>query len=332
MRTFCALLNSPLSYAGIDMRGVTMFQTASCTGTETNDAFNTLWVRDGASRILAPDAWLLHPDVLVELSYLMMEALPYYQMTDEQGELLDVDTVAAGVSGRPEDKGRTLETELVETAYRLVSIGIAQQVLMSGDIFLPLVSRYLFSDTVRPTERNEMVDVLCHNPTLARNWLVMEVRRQLELGANRPTAVAENMELYARIFESRGRRAAARFRSRDTSSCCLRTGCSRRRRARRPPCLMRQGTNSWSSGRRGRPKPRPAPGKRRTPARAASTRGAGENSDADPEEVSTEYYSAPRGYLELARLRSAILEYALRNDLKLFDGAEFVRNGYFMWH
>ena len=205
MRTFCALLNSPLSYSGIDMRGATLFAKESCGETETESPLDGLWRRDGDATTLTVGEWLLHPDAVVELTHLMMELLPYYQITDEANQsLLSAAAVANGASGKPGDPNRVVEIEIVETAYRLVNIAIAQQVLMTGDIFLPLVDQYLFSSNANPSSRDAVIDVLAHNPVLARNWLVMDVERQLGLGANTPTGPAENMELYRRIFEARG--------------------------------------------------------------------------------------------------------------------------------
>ena len=200
MRTFCALLNSPLSYAGIDMRGATLFGRESCGSQTTTSPFDALWRRDRDSTVFTPEEWLLHVDALVELIHLMMELLPYYQITDERdGRLLGADMVVYGDVVKP----REVEIEIVETAYRLVSIAIAQQVLLTGDIFLPIIHRYLFSASANRSDRDDVIDVLEHHPTLAKNWLVMEVGRQLRLGGNLPTGFVENMELYRRIFEAR---------------------------------------------------------------------------------------------------------------------------------
>ena len=312
MRTFCALLNSPLTYAGIDVRGATLFERESCAFPGTIGAFNTLWRRNVGSTVLAPDQWLIHIEALVELSWLMMELLPYYQITDEEGErLLDVDLVADGVSGKPADEGRVVETEIVETAYRLASVAIAQQVLLTGDIFLPLIHRYLFSERAVPSDRNDVIDVLKHNPTIARNWLVMEVRRQLQLRMSTPGGFAENLDMYRRVFESRRLIGADRSEGFGYERFFPSYWVSAT--ATVPPSVAFSGNELvfFEYG--------AEDGEVRIPMPT-------------PNELARGSYAASRGYLEAVRLRRAIIEYSLRNELELFDGAEFLENGHFVWH
>ena len=319
MRTFCALLNSPLSHAGIDMRGATMFARESCGVPETESPLGGLWRRDGDAATLTVGEWLLHPDAVVELTHLMMELLPYYQITDEENQrLLSAAEVASGVSGKPLDwnQGRVVEIEIVETAYRLVNIAIAQQVLMTGDVFLPLVSRYLFSSQVSPSDRDAVIGVLAHNPVLARNWLVMEAGRQLGLGTNTPTGFADDLDLYRRIFEAR--RSGGNDADTDLRYERLFPSYWIEETATRGSVTFSQTSNEMVV--RGSPN---ASGTETTSARLPMP---------TPEHVAARHYSISRAYVELTRLRATIMDYSLRNNLELFGGAELIRNGYFVWH
>ena len=144
----------------------------------------------------------------------------------------------------------------------------------------------------------------------------MEVGRQLGLGANTPTGPAEDMELYRRIFEARRSSgndadAALRYERLFPSYWIEET-------ATRGSVVFSQTSNEMV-----------VVGSRtasRTEAKSVRL------SMPTPEQVATRHYSIPRGYVGLTRLRAAIMDYVLRNELELFGGAELVRNGYFVWH
>ena len=320
MRTFCSLLNSPLIYEGIDYRGYTLFANDAeryCRLDENSiDPVRTFY-RDGDSSRLDSGPWLIHPDALIYLTYLLMEVLPYYQMTQD-GELLTPDAVAY----EEPEKDRIVEVEIVQTAYRLVNIAIAQQTLLTGDIFLPLIHRYLFSPSPssNPDERSlrkiesrkDVINILKHNTFIAKNYLIMQLRRELQLStkqnnsADQPGNVfAENMKLYQTIFRSRDtnrndygehERQYLRYErlfatywefSSDTNEIVLRLGNDEEIRFPLPT----------------------------------------------PQEIAFGTYHVTREHEELVRLRGKIIDYALRNDLKLFPNqGDFIQDGYFVWY
>ena len=144
----------------------------------------------------------------------------------------------------------------------------------------------------------------------------MEVRRQLELGGNTQTTFAENMELYRRRFEA-GRPGAS------AADADLRYD-------RLFPSYWFEGTAATSGSVSFSPTSNEMVVRRsRT---ASDTEGESVRLPMPtPEQVATGIYSTSRAYVELTRLRRAVLDYALRNDLELFGGVELVRNGYFVW-
>lgn len=306
MRTFCALLNSPLAYGGIDHRGYTLFASEPCSTGDPSDPFDRLV---GASGLSNPGSvsWLLHPDALIHFTYLLLEILPYYQIVDEEGELLASDVVAYQEPRRD----RVVEVEALETAYRLVNLAIAQQVLLTGDIFLPLVHRYLFSPLTSPTadrNRKEMIDVLRHNRLIAKNYLVMQLHRELQLRTRQDYGDAddvfvENLELYQDIFQSRSSDGDSDGHYEQLFSDNWEFSPSVNE------VVFRIGGGSEAEAVRF-PLPTPA-------------------------EVGSASYSVSREYENLVKLRSRIIDYVVRNDLELFsadDEEEFVRNGYFVWN
>ena len=128
-----------------------------------------------------------------------MEIQPYCQMITQDGVLLTPDVVAHEEPRRD----RIVETELIQNAYRLANIAIAQQTLLTGDILLALIHRYLFSPSSNPDDRIDVINILKHNTFIARNYLIMQLLRELQLrtrqndNAVQPgKAFAENMKLY----------------------------------------------------------------------------------------------------------------------------------------
>ena len=302
MRTFCALLNSPLAYDDVDHRGYTLFASEPCSAGDASDPFASL----GGSNSPGSMSWLLHPDALIHFTYLLLEILPYYQIISEEGELLASDVVAYEESRRD----RVVEVEALETAYRLVNLAIAQQVLLTGDIFLPLVHRYLFSPpTSRAADRNrkEMIDILRHNRLIARNYLVMQLHRELQLRTRQDYGDAddvfvENLEFYREIFQSRDSDGNSDGHYEQLFG------------------------DNWEF----------------SPTANEVVLRVGDGSDSEtvrfplptPTEVGSASYAVSREYENLVKLRSRIIDYVFRNDLELFsvDDEEFVRNGYFVWN
>ena len=317
MRTFCSLLNSSLTYEGIDYRGYTLFANnvgRYCRLNENSiDPVSTFY-RESVSSRLDSGPWLIHPDALIYFSYLLMEVLPYYQMTQEDGRLLTSDAVAYGGPGRD----RIVEIELVQTAYRLVNIAIAQQTLLTGDIFLPLIHRYLFSPASSPDDRKDVINILKHNTFIAKNYLVMQLRRELQLSTKRNSSAdqpgnvfSENMQLYQTIFRSRNtnrneygehERQYLRYErlfgtywefSSDTNEIVLNLG-----------------NDSDASEAEEINFPLPT-----------------------PQELVIGTYHVTQEREELIRLRGKVIDYALRNDLRLFPNqGDFIQDGFFVWH
>ena len=303
LRTFCALLNSPLTYDGIDHRGYTLFASEPCSPRDASNPFEILFGAGGPN-IPGSGSWLLHPDALIHFTYLLLEVLPYYQIVDEEGELLTFD----GVAYKEPRRDRQVEVEALETAYRLVNLAITQQALLTGDIFLPLVHRYLFSPLTSAAHRKEMIDVLHHNRLIARNYLVMQLHRELRLRTRQDYDGAddvffENLKLYQEIFQSR-RNAGGNSDGK----------------------YEQLFGNNWEF----------------SPTANEVVLRIGDGSDAvrfplpTPSEVGSAIYSVPREYENLVRLRSRIIDYVFRNDLELFpadETEEFVgKNGYFVWN
>ena len=306
MRTFCSLLNSPFTYEGIDFRGYAEFADTIgqyCRLEDGPDSIVTDFSRD-------PSQWLIHPNALIYLSYLLMEVLPYYQMTDEGGNLLAPDVVAY----EEPRNDRIVEIELVRTAYRLVNLAIAQQTLLTGDIFLPLVHRYLFSSNIDPQDRMDVINILMHNKLVARNFLIMQLRRDLQMNMKHNndiddprTVFSENWKLYRSIYCSRDpnegdcgengheklvyERLFATYWdfSSNTNNVILR---------------LEMGTDIEEVI-------IPLP---------------------TPRELASGIYHVSREYEELMRLRRKVVDYAHRNDLQIFPDQELVtQDGYFVW-
>ena len=314
MRTFCSLLNSPLTYDGIDYRGYTLFANDTeryCRLDENSvDPVRTFY-RDGDSKGLDSGPWLIHPDALIYLSYLLMEVLPYYQMTQEDGGLLTPNVIAHEEPKRD----KIVEIEPVQTAYRLVNIAIAQQTLLTGDIFLPLIRRYLFAPSSDPDDRKDVISILKHNKFIVKNYLIMQLRRELQLrtkqnnSADQPGNVfADNMKLYRTIFRSRD---ADRDNYADLGRQDLRY-----ERLFATYWEFSSDTNEVVLRLRNDPGAKvvkfPLP---------------------TPQEIFSGFYHVTREHEELVRLRGKIIDYALRNDLQLFsNGGDFVQDGYFVWH
>lgn len=290
--TFCALLNAPLSYEGIVFRGY----GRQCAATAAVDPFAALHAPDGS---LTPSRWLLRADALVYFVNILLEVLPYYQLRDPGGGVLAAVDVAFGEPRWP----RGEELVAIEAAYRLVSIAIAQQVLLTGDIFLPLVHRYLFSTEVDPEDREAIVEVLRRNPFMRRNYLVMQLRQELHL-RNGKNGFAENMERYERIYESRGGSVAGQSASGSGSYGEL-FASYWDFAPDGNEVLLRSGSESEE------------------PLRIALP---------SPEELEAGVYRTSREYSDLVRLRSEIIDYVHRNGLEVFLGQDLVRDSGFVWH
>ena len=304
IRTFCAILNSPLDYGGVDHRGYTRFASEPCGANDASNPFARLFGASGSNSPAGSRSWLLHPDALIHFTYLLLEVLPYYQMIDERGELLAAELVAYGDPGKDD----MVEEEALETAYRLVNLAIAQQVLLTGDIFLPLVHRYLFSPLTSPTDRGEMIDVLTHNPLIARNYLVMQLHRELRLRTKQDYGdtdhvFVENLELYRDIFQSRDSGGSSNGKYEQLFGDYWEFSPTANE------VVLRVGNGSGTDTVR--------------------------FSLPTPSEVGSAIYSVSREYEYLVRLRSKIIDHVFRNDLELFsanDEEEFIRNGYFVWN
>ena len=296
MATFCALLNPTLGYEGLGSRGHTAFGAESCAEEGSINAFSQLF--GGAGR-LVPERWLLSPDALLYTVVMMLEVLPYYQLINEDGGIAGAGEVAYGVPRRP----REIETEVVETAYRLTNMAIAQQTLLAGDIFLPVIHRYLFSPDVRADDRAAMVAVLRHNPVVAQNYLVMQLRRELELRSGLG-GFSEKLGIYREVRELRatGRNVA---RSDRLGFDNLLGSYWQFSEAQNAVVLEVEG--EFDDERL----------LVQLPSAGAIQRRA---------------YSTLREYAELLRLRVMIMDHVMRNDLPVFGGETFTRNGYVVWH
>ena len=290
--TFCALLNAPLSYEGIDFRGY----GRRCAGSGAIDPFATLHAPEGN---LAASRWLLRTDAVVYFIKILLEVLPYHQLRDPAGGLLAAVDVAFGEPRWP----RGGELVAIEAAYRLVSVAIAQQVLLTGDIFLPLVHQYLFSAEADPEERAAMVEVLRHNPFVAQNYLVMQLRRELHL-RNGDDGFVENMERYERIYEADNGSATSESASESDGYRVL-FASYWEFSPDGNGVLLRSGSESEEQLRIALP---------------------------TPEELEAGVYRTSREYSDLVRLRSEIIDYVHRNGLGVFRGRDLVGGDGFVWY
>ena len=168
---------------------------------------------------------------------------------------------------------------------------------MSGDIFLPVIHKYLFSSsTALRTTGEDVINILKHNRHIAKNYLIMQLRRELHLrtkygdAADRIVNVfAENMNLYEAIFQCRLERKGCQPDSRyerlfgtywefssDTNEVIFHLGSDHNAEEVRFPLPT-------------------------------------------PREIASGFYGVTQEHEELIHLRSRIIDYALRNDLQLFS-------------
>ena len=107
-----------------------------------------------------------------------MEILPYRSLVSDEyrirrpGELLNADDRVRQIRKREADG-------LIQDAYRLVNIAIAQQVLLTGDVMLPVIHRVLWTSQEGTADRRVVIAILRHHENLSRNYLVMQLAREL---------------------------------------------------------------------------------------------------------------------------------------------------------
>ncbi len=150
-----------------------------------------------------------------------------------------------------------------------------------------------------------MAQVLAHNPLIAKNYLVMQLRRELRLRSGGGSDFEERLVRYKGIYE--------------------------RRRGGGGGELPREGEEGgygslfatyW----------RFAPATNEVLLIAG--RESGEMTSVDlptPEELAAGTYGMTREYWDLIRLRGELIEYVYRNDMEVFGGGELIRDGYWVW-
>lgn len=159
------------------------------------------------------------------------------------------------------------------------------------------------------------ISVLKRNTFIVKNYLIMQLRRELQLStkqsnhADQPgNPFAENMKLYQTIF-----------RSRDTNRNDY--GDSELQHLR----YERLFATYWEFS---------------SDTNEVVLR-LGNDSDAEevrfplprPQEIAFRTYHLTREHEELVRLRVKVIDYTLRNDLQLFPNqGDFIQDGYFIWH
>ena len=290
--TVCALLNSPGSYRNIDFRAY----SSECGDAPLADPFGSLRAETGT---VAAGRWLLRADAVVYYVKLLLEVLPYYQLRDQDQEAI-LRTASDVAFGRPE-RPRGEEVAVVEAAYRLVSLAIAQQALLSGELVLPLVHRYLWAEGVEQRDRNWMVDVLAHNPLIARNYLVMQLGRELRLRSG-DGGLGSRTGRYRRIYERLGREIGSSEGNREGYQSLF--------------------ASYWEF----------AAGSNAVLLRSDEVGADGTAVDLPtPDELEAGVYGMTREYWELVQLRGEVIEYVYRNDMEIFGGAELVGDGYWVW-
>jgi len=108
---------------------------------------------------------LIYPEKLIYYTYMLLETIPYYDITKSGGrELKSIDKI---INPRKIRLKKTIIA--LNSALRLINIAIAQQNLLNGDIMLPALDKALKS---KPLIRDEAIKSLLNNPYLAHNFLI----------------------------------------------------------------------------------------------------------------------------------------------------------------
>ena len=126
IKTFCALLNSPLSYDEIDYRGYTLFAgdtTNICRHHSSKVQINPIaaFAQTGG---LSSGLSLIHPNALIHFTTLLMEVLPYHSITTsesrttENWSLLPAAEVVFGGSGEDIVSKELIDNGLQTGQYR----------------------------------------------------------------------------------------------------------------------------------------------------------------------------------------------------------------------
>ncbi|MYN67679.1 MAG: hypothetical protein F4X11_22055 [Acidobacteria bacterium] len=291
MQTFCALLNSPLAYSRIGFRGHLHPGDTLCAGDGSVTPLQALQEGD-----FTVSEWLLDPDVVLYTTYLMMDIMPYYQMVDANtGALAEAEDIAYGGVRKP----RESELEVLETAYRLVSLAIAQQTLLSGDVFLPVIHGYLFGSGAAPGEREKVIRILEHNPVLAHNYLAMQLRRELVLQGSFVDAMARYRTVFEDLSTENTEGVGATYEELFAST--------------------------WEFAEEGN----------WVILRYEGVRGEKHETRISmprPESIQGQRYMISPEYADLIALRVKLIDYAFRSDLDIFGGRALVQGDGFMWH
>ena len=205
----CALINSPLSYEGIGHRGDIAY---ACRRDEDESKLDPIAAL--GAELVTGGPWepvpLIHPNALLFYSYLLMEILPYYSLIDDEHRVLSIEDIL-NRENETDGARNLIINSRIKTAYRLVNIAIAQQVLLSGDILLPVIHRTLLSAPEGSSRREEMIELLReHSSHMGKNYVIVRFRSEM----NRSVAAidykvesvfARNMEEYAGLYRCRER-------------------------------------------------------------------------------------------------------------------------------
>ena len=305
---FCSLLNSPLSYDEIGYRGS---NSSRCRSGGSRDVDPTAALRGLAAdedlqTMEIPN--LIHPNWLQYYAYLLMEVLPYRSLIDDEYKIRRPEKLLSADDRVGEIRGREANG-LIRGAYRLVNIAIAQQVLLTGDVMLPVIHRVLWGSQEGTEDRRDVVAILEHHKNLSRNYLVMQLSRELHrhnsgIDYDGVGFFGRNLEEYAKLYRCRSRSG-----SRDVDSGVA-TDCDSPTLAGYEDLFGSQWVFHSSKN------------VVFVPIELLSDQA--DLADPQrylaldlptPEEIEVGRYHAPAEYFELLLLRDRLVDYALRNDL-----------------
>ena len=144
-----------------------------------------------------------------------MEILPYQSLVGGDYGLRDVEDLLDATDRMGIIRKREAN-QLMWEAYRLVNIAIAQQVLLTGDVVLPVIHRLLWTSQEGTDERRDIVDVLRHHEHLGRNYLVMQLGREMRrhnstIDYGGSSVLGRNLEEYATLYGCRELRNSSAY-------------------------------------------------------------------------------------------------------------------------